>query len=262
MRIVSPGHAVFAITMIVLGAMGFVTRSFAPIWLPVPHATPAREFAIYLCAFVALAGGVGLLLKAAAAIAARGLAAYLFLWMLLFKAPFIIRAPLQEGPYQSMGETAVIVAAAWVLATWFASEPDNERFGFLDGALGLRLARVLYGLALIAFGLSHFYYENLTTPLVPDWLPAHQVWAYFTGGAYLAAGVAIIVGVFARLAAVLVLLQIALITLLVWGPRVLTPLTAAQWVEPIMSWVITAGAWVMADSYRDAPWLVRRAAAV
>ena len=121
MRIVSLGHAIFAILMIACGLAGFIEGKFAPIWAPVAQATPAREVLIYLCAFVALAGGVGLLLKAAAPIAARGLFIYLALWMLLFKVPFIIRAPLEEVSYQSNGENAVWVGAAWVLAIWFAS---------------------------------------------------------------------------------------------------------------------------------------------
>ncbi|MBS0386600.1 MAG: DoxX family protein [Proteobacteria bacterium] len=259
MRIASPGHLVFAILMIAFGLVGFIEGRFAPIWAPVAHDLPGRELLIYLCAFVALAGGAGLLLKAAAPIAARGLFVYLALWMLVFKGPFVIRAPLEEGSYQSIGENAVWVAAAWVLAIWFSSKADKTRLGFVFGETGLRLARILYGLALIAFGFSHFFYVNLTTPLVPTYLPLHDAWAYITGGAYLAAGIAIISGIFARLAAVLVAVEIALITLLVWAPMVAAgDISAGHWQETVVSCMITAGAWVMAESYRDAPWLVRK----
>lgn len=261
MRIASPGHLVFAILMIAFGLVGFIERRFAPIWAPVPHDFPAREVLIYVCAAIVLLGGVGLLLKAAAPIAARGLFVWLALWMLVFKGPFVIQAPLQEGSYQSIGENAVWVAAAWVLAIWFSSEADKTRFGFLWGDTGLRLARVLYGLALVAFGFSHFFYVNLTTPLVPTYLPFQESWAYITGGAYLAAGVAIITGIFARLAALLVAIQIALITTLVWAPIVAAGnISAFHWQETVVSCFITAGAWVMAESYRDAPWLMEGSA--
>ncbi|MBI3439786.1 MAG: DoxX family membrane protein [Proteobacteria bacterium] len=257
MIVKSLGQAIFAAMMIACGLAGFIEGKFAPIWTPVPAATPARELLIYLCAFVALAGGVGLLLKAAAPVAARGLFVYLGLWMLLFKAPFIIREPLQEVSYQSTGESVVWVAAAWVLAIWFSSEADKTRFAFLFGDTGLRLTRILYGLALIAFGLSHFFYVNMTTPLVPAYLPFHDAWAYITGGGYIAAGAAIISGLLARLAAVLVALQIGLITVLVWAPIVAAGnIDAGHWQETVVSCAITAGAWVMADSYRDAPWLL------
>ena len=80
---------------------------------------------------------------------------------------------------------------------------------------------MLYGLAMIAFGLSHFVYLNLTEPLVPKWLPAPVFWAYFTGGAFLAAGAAVLTGRYARLAATLATVQIGLFTLLIWVPLVL-----------------------------------------
>jgi intracellular septation protein A len=109
---------------------------------------------------------------------------------------------------------------------------------------------VLYGLALIAFGLSHFAYRELTAPLVPAWLPGHIFWAYLTGAIYLATGVALVIGIFAHLAAVLAAVQIALITLLVWGPGVLHGhIGADTWQETVVSWTLTVAAWVLATSF-------------
>lgn len=259
MRIASPGHAAFAATIIALGIVGFTTGDFAGVWGGVPERLPARAALAYFSAFVALPCGLGLLWRRTAASAARVLLAYLVLWLLAFKAPFIFRAPMQEVSYQTCGETAAIAAAAWVLYTWFASDWDKRRLAFAAGDTGLRIARVLYGLALIAFGLSHFFYVQMTAPLVPSWLPSPVGWAYFTGGAYLAAGVAIIIGVFARLAASLVALQIALISLLVWPPIVASGHVGAfQWGEVVVTSVLTASAWVLAESYRGTPWFAAR----
>lgn len=253
------GHALFGATMIALGILGLVQRTFAPIWQGVPKGLAARTALVYLCAFVSVACGIGLFWRQVRATAARVLFAYLLLWMLLFKLPFIVRGPTVEVNYQSCGETAVLVAGAWVLYAWFASAWDRRQLGFATGGSGVRGARVLHALALIAFGLSHFAYLNLTAPLVPAWLPAHVFWAYFTGAAYLAAAAAVLSGVCARLAAALAALQMGLFTVLVWIPLLADGIaTAGQRGEFVVSWALTAAAWVVADSYRGAPWLAAR----
>jgi len=256
MRIATVGHGVFAATMIALGILGLAKGDFAPIWQPVPAGLPARVALGYLCSFISLACGLGLLWPRAAAIAARVLFVSLLLWLLLFKARFIVQAPTVEVSYQTCGETAVIVAGAWVLYAWFAADRDKRRVPFAVGNGGVRMARVLYALALIAFGLSHFAYVDMTAPLVPAWLPAHVFWAYFTGCTFLAAAAAVLLGVWARLAAALSTLQVGLFTLLVWGPILAAGHVSAQhWAEFVVSWTITAGSWVVADSYRALPWL-------
>ncbi|HYM35201.1 MAG TPA: hypothetical protein VET48_07360, partial [Steroidobacteraceae bacterium] len=249
MRIASVGHAVFAVTMVALGILGLINGDFAPIWLPVPKGVPAHEALVYLCDFVSIACGVGLFWRSASALAARVLFVYLFVWMLLFKVRFILLAPTVEVSYESCGETAVIVAGVWVLYVWFATAWERRRLSLITGDKGLRFARVLFGLALIAFGLSHFFYLKETVTLVPAWLPSPVFWAYLTGGAYIAAGVAVIIHVYAQLAAELTALQMGLFTLLVWAPIIASGhISSSQWVEFVVSWTMTAAAWVVADS--------------
>ncbi len=259
MRILGPGHAVFAAMMIALGVIGFVTGDFVAVWGGVPETLPMRQGLAYLCAFVALASGGGMLFARTATFATRALLAYLLLWLLIFKGQFILRAPLEEVTYQSFGESAAIAAGAWVLYARLASVWDKRHLAFATGDSGVRIARILFGLALIAFGFSHFVYVQMTAPLVPSYLPQPVAWAYFTGATYLAAGAAILFGVVARLAAALTTLQMGLFALLIWVPLAASGrIGAFQWGEFVVTCVLTASAWALTESYRDAPWFAAR----
>ena len=228
--------AVFAATLIGVGILGLVQGPFTPIWTGVPKALPGRQVLAYLCAAICLGAGVGLPWRRTAVVAARVLLGWLVLWFLAFRVPLIVRAPMTTVTWWACGETAAILAAAWVLCA---------------GEKGLRIARAIYGLALIPFGVAHFTFLQRTVGMVPAWLPWHPGWAYFTGVAFIAAGVAIVIGVWARVAAILSAWELGLFTLLVWVPVIAAGgASADDWSEFIVSIVLTAVAWVVADSYQ------------
>jgi len=216
----------------------------------VPKWVPARAALAYLCALISLGAGIGLLWQRIAAVASRVLFAALMVWLLVLRLPnLFFQTPVVLVAW-TFGSTAVMVAAAWVLYVWFAGDHDR-RLGFVTDARGVRIARALYGISLVPFGLAHFMYLDATTVLIPGWLPWHVAWAYFTGAAFIAAGLAVTVGVLARQAAALSTLQMGLFGLIVWVPRVLTgAVNDFQWGEFVTTCALTAGAWVVTDSYR------------
>jgi len=230
--------------------MGLVKGSFTPIWTGVPRSVPVRVAFAYLTASVSLGTGIGLLWRRSAALASRVLLVYLLLWFLLFRLPLVFQNPIATVSWWACGETAVMVAAAWVLYVWFAGDRGP---GFAGGDKGLRIARTLYGLGLIPFGVAHFTYLDRTVSMVPGWMPGHLFWAYFTGVSLIAAGVAVVAGMYARLAAILSAWEMGLFTLLVWGPVLVAGPSADDWGEIVVSWALTAAGWVVAESYRRDP---------
>ena len=63
-----------------------------------------------------------------------------------------------------------------------------------------RAAAIVYGLAIAAFGVSHFMGANEMKTLLPGYLPGGLFWIYFTGVCLLLAAIAIITNKQARLA--------------------------------------------------------------
>ncbi|HYU97170.1 MAG TPA: hypothetical protein VE989_13535 [Sphingomicrobium sp.] len=244
----------FGLTFVGLGVIGLVSGTFAPNWNPVPETAPARVLLAWLTTLVALGCGAGLLVRRTAAWAALVLTIFLVLWTAAFKFPYIVRGPLVEGSYQSNGENWVLIAAAWVLYAELASTRK-----FLSSDLGRRIAWLLYGLALIAFGLSHVFYLELTAPLVPAWLPEPVFWAYVTGVIYTISGLTIATGLAPRLGALGAAANITLITLLVWGPMVAAGgLTATHWQETVVSCALMTASWVLASGSPPATGWLRR----
>lgn len=256
-RSIEPSHTVLAATLIALGIQGLVIRNFTPIWSGVPKTMPAREAVAYICAFISLGSGVGLLWRRTARTAALALLAYLILWMALVRLPAVVRAPVATGPWWAAGQTAVLIAAALVLYASFTDDATTHRRVAVDDRR-VRLASVLYGLGLIPFGIAHFTYLARTVSMVPAWLPWHFALACLTGSAFIVAGLATAVGVWPKLATTLSAWQMGLFTLLVWGPVMVSRPTPADWQEAVVSWVLTIAAWVVAAAYRGVPWFAFR----
>jgi uncharacterized membrane protein len=218
----------FAATCVGFGIASLVDPSFAPFWQP----TPNSAF-VYIFAALSLAAGAGLLWPRTAVTAARVLLANLVIWLLAFRSRDVAHAPGAFGSWDGCAETVVFIAAAWLLT----------------GDRGARVARALYGAAMIMFGVAHFVYARETATLVPSWLPAHLAWAYATGCTFVAAGVAVLAGMRPRLAAALSGLQMALFAVLVWIPIVARGAASAfVWNELGISVALAAAAWIVADS--------------
>lgn len=91
------------------------------------------------------------------------------------------------------------------------------------------MAHILFGLAVIPVGLGHIFYVQITTTLVPSWMPFRMGLAYLTGAGQIACGLAVAFSLYPRIAAFLETAMLALFAFLVWGPN-------THGFQPLQSW--------------------------
>ena len=213
---------------------------------------PGRTGLAYTSGIVMLLGGVGLLRAGTRAVSVRILLPFLIVGF-LSQAPTLVMTPLVEVTWESAGEVALLVSGMWVLFATQSGLGEGSRFAFATGERGLRIARVIFGVALLPIGLSHFAYLEHTVSLVPAWLPFRTGWACLTGAAHIAAGLGVLFSVVPRIAAALEAAMLAVFTLLVWAPRIVATPTGGRdlWTEFVVSWAITGAAWLVADSFAN-----------
>ena len=238
----------FAIALIAIGIWGFAQGGFVGVWAPGIRPASFRPGIAAWCSFISIVAGAGMLWRRTAYTAGSALFGMLVLWLLWCKGPPLAHGLTDPAAWESLGETAVLAAAAWALAA--GADWD---FPVLrpPGPLAKRGPQVLYGLSLIAFGIAHFGYPGLTASLVPAWLPWHLGWVYLTGTTYVTAGIALVLDRLAGPAAILSALQMALFGALVWLPRIAAGSHDADTLnETAISFALAAAGWVIATSVR------------
>lgn len=251
MRHIDFGRTFFGFGMAGLGVLGLVFGQFALQWQPVPASLPG--WLGYVNGGLLLAGGIGLLLpRRFAAIPALGLLAYLALWVIV-QAVNAAAHPLDVGANLPLFEDLALMCGAWFACAAIAKGGT----GFLAGSGGLMAARLLFGIACLVFGASHFLYAGFTAQMVPAFLPFHLPLAYITGAGHFAAGLALISGVLARLAAVCEAAMMSLFVVLVHIPMVAAPppdMTQLFWTMLFVACALSGSAWLLAASLKDRPW--------
>jgi uncharacterized membrane protein YphA (DoxX/SURF4 family) len=238
------GWRVYGLGVMAIGLLGLAFGAFDP-GQPVPKAFPAHSGLAYAAGAFLTIAGAAIEWRRTTAWAAAALAAYFgVVVVVLLNGPVIVAHYREYGAYS--GPAAQLAIAAGGLILFAATAP-------IDPALAARLTRagqMAFGVCAVLFGGAHFAYMTLTAPLVPAWLPPSQVfWGYATGIFHIAAGLAILTGLRARLAAILLTVMYAAFTPLVHIPQLIAhPDSHWIWTENAANLVLTGIAWVVADS--------------
>ena len=164
--------------------------------------------------------------------------------VILMNGRVVLARYAEFGTYSGLAEQVAITAGGLIVYA-ASAKIDAARAARLT-----RLGQLAFGVCALLFGGAHFFYMNLTAPLVPKWLPpAQEFWAYATAVGHIAAGVAILTGVQARLAAILLTAMFASFTVLVHEPMLLADSSSRMnWSENALNLALIGAAWVVADS--------------
>lgn len=238
------GWRVYGLGVMAMAMLCLVWGTFDP-GQPVPKDFPDRTVLVYAAGAFMLVAGAAVEWRRTAAWGATALAGYYALIVVvLMKGRIVLAHYAVYGTYEDIAEQFAIASGGLIVFAACAG---------IDAALAARLTRlgqVVFGVCALVFGGAHFAYMNLTAPLVPKWLPPSQeFWAYATGLGHIAAGLAILTGVRARLAAILLTAMYASFTLLVHGPMLVAdPASHWIWSENAVNLALIGVAWVVADS--------------
>jgi hypothetical protein len=235
------GVRVFGLAAILLGLVGLVFGDFAAVWQPVPPDWPARTALAYVWAGLFVAGGVLLQFRRTAAAGAL-LVAALFLPFFLLWAKRVMGFPQLLATWSGMAEQLVLILGG--VAAWLACLPTADR----EERRLARTTRWLFGLCLLAFGAAHIVYVTETAAMVPAWLPpGTHFWAYATGACHALAGLALLSGLQALLAARLLVAMFLGFGLLVWLPQLFaTPGAHLAWAGNAINFALVGAAWALA----------------
>lgn len=102
----------------------------------------------------------------------------------------------------------------------------------------------------MAFGFNHFFALEQTAGMVPTWMPPSQMfWAIATGVFHAAAGLAILSGIQALLAARLLGCMMLGFSAFVWLPNLAgSPTVHMTWAGNAVNLALAGSAFVVADS--------------
>jgi uncharacterized membrane protein len=228
------GRVFFGIPFVAFGVQYFIYGRFAGGLPPAPPWTPGAPITAYVLGALLIAAGGTIAASGTIAAEAKARLIATLLGVLIFicvLAMFVATpsAVLHDGTARTRAlEPLALAGAAWVLAG--SLSPTGARSWDAAADKLAMAGRFIFGGSMVAFGAQHFMYGQFVAMLVPSWLPWHIFWTYFFGVALIVAGISIVTGIQALLAAILLGVMFALWVVVLHAPRVAaSPHNGDEW---------------------------------
>ena len=231
------------------GVIELIWRDFATVWHPVPAGISHRATLVIVSAILLLVGGAAVQWRRTLR-SGLMLLAILYLLATCLWLPRVIGYPQLIGTWSGFAQQFCLTVAA--MTVYAMAAPRGARWALPFARVG----RMLFGLCAIIFGVAHFLALPQTAELVPTWLPlGARFWAIATGIVFVLAGISMLMGIYAVLAAQLLTVMLASFGLLIWLPSAIRhPHEHIVWAGNAINLAVTAAAWMMAEAQRAHSW--------
>jgi hypothetical protein len=256
------GLAVYGIASVAAGILDLIWGEFEPAHQPLQawgdHIPGVTVFA-YIAAIWLIVGGAAILWRRSLRFGAAALTILYGIFVMfplprLFTAPHFLgyRTAVYIDVVANVCEQVVLFVAAVVVWGSLAAQSSMSQRATLA-------ARWAFGFCSLAFGLGHLTNIETVVPMVPKWMPLGGVfWAALTGIAFALAGLAIISGVLAILAARLLGAMLLVFSALALAPLVFAaPRNHVSWGANAYNLTAVGAAWVIAEWLADRQQLVQ-----
>jgi uncharacterized membrane protein YphA (DoxX/SURF4 family) len=247
------GVYVYGLAAVAAGIFDLVWGDFDPSHQPIQafgDHIPGRELFAYITAIWMIAGGTAILWRQTAKAGAAALAVIYFIFAVfwlprLYTAPHVlgVRVPVYIGVLAGLCSQLIAVAAGTLVYVSLAKH----------GSLSPRtilIARWVFGLCSVDFGLGHLTDVHDLTGYVPKWMPLGPAfWTIVTGICFVLAGFAILSGILDVLAARLLALMLLVFSVVTLVPKIFAfPHRHDVWGGNAYELAAVAAAWILAES--------------
>src|SRR6516164_867903 len=247
------GVYVYGLATAAAGIMDLIWADFDPSHQPIQafgDHIPGRTIFAYITAFWMIAGGVAILWRRSARAGAAALAViyliFAVFWLPRFyTAPLVLgfRIPVLIGVLGGFGAQLIVSAAGALICASLATRDSTW-------SRTLLVARWIFGLCSIDFGLAHLTDIKDNIVYVPTWIPlGREFWVIATGICFILAGLAILSGTLDVLAPRLLALMLFVFSALTLVPSIFAFLHRHDvWGGNAYQLAAVAAAWILADS--------------
>jgi uncharacterized membrane protein len=227
------GTVFYAVALIAWGSQHFLLHDFVAGRPPAWPGVAGKDIFAYCSGLLLIVTGVAAIARVKVAALLLALSGFMVLLWAGTQNVFLLLTTLDYGALlTSTNKSLTIGFGAILMASVLNANKDHTTQTNVDRSVEklAPLAQYFTGFFLLASGVQHFLFADFVKFLIPGWIPGEVFWTYFSAVALIAAGLGLITGVKAMLAATLSSYMIFVWVLLLHLPRALgTDGNANEW---------------------------------